>query len=486
MRKYGFDYLVDKTQLLMEMPRPTTIMKPVSDNFNSLYEKLIQDEINRGNDSIGTRQLIVWRFIMSTLNDFLIERGAGYVDSDGEPLTSKELSNIFGKGTSHKATKIAVLNMVKKYKDLANDSEVMEFLRDPANMEEFKSHAGFAGDDTTSHNRAAKIKELQDITGMGLEDNEKLKAKLKDKIIQMNRMMAGRKASHTKRGLEYSPKRELENPEITAAKDIIDSINSAIKEDELLGGEFSQTALNDLNYLRDMYQKTIDGGQGTTFNEFREFIEKLKTMKGMTPDRIDAFDAVLSEVEDLEADASDQPDPESLGLTSRKRDVEEFEGYDPDVIDKVLTTPKEKELFKKWLDNHVKWRKIKNAKLEVRLQKQMDNKGLDKFIGDRPEMDNDTTFMNPAIMQLINTLRKHEKELETTEDEAKIKRIETKISKIKKQIESIRKGLNNEDEESGVMDYMTEQINSDSYINNIGEFKDRGFKKVANYSRWVC
>lgn len=56
-----------------------------------------------------------------------------------------------------------------------------------------------------------------------------------------------------------------------------------------------------------------------------------------------------------------------------------------------------------------------------------------------------------------------------------------KINALKKYINK----MSDEDEE-GVMGYMTEQITKDSHINIIGEYKDRGFKKSKNYARWVC
>jgi hypothetical protein len=493
MNKFDFNYLLKRNELIGEMARTTTIFNPISVDFNTLYEKLIKDEIDRGNTSIGTRQLIVWRFIMSTLNDFLIERGKGYTKKEegvGKvPLTSKELSKKFGGGTSHGQTKAAVLEMVKAHKNVANDPEVRNFLNEPENMEEFKRNAGFSGDSSTSGARKGKINALKDVTGMGLDETESLTSTLHSKIVQMNRAMASRKAKSTRKGVEYVPKDsdnvEIENPDISSAMEIVYFIDAAIKEDEVTGGNFSKTALNDLKYLRNMYQATIDGGQGATIEEFITFVNKLKNMKGMSDDRIEALDAVLYEIESLESASGDQPSVSELANTPTQNKIE---GYDQDVINKILDTPELKTAFSKWLSNHRKWRETKNSKLEQRLEKKMADVGYDKFIAKRPDMEgNNETFVNPAIMQLINQIQKYEKELETTDDDLQINKLKGKIKNLQDKISEIRKNLNTteEDAEDGVMGYMSEQIWKDRRTNVIGEFKERGYKKFKNYNHWL-
>jgi hypothetical protein len=61
------------------------------------------------------------------------------------------------------------------------------------------------------------------------------------------------------------------------------------------------------------------------------------------------------------------------------------------------------------------------------------------------------------------------------------KALDTKISTFAKP-----KPKKPEDEEGGVMDYMTEQVFKDSFTGQHGEFKDRGFKKPVNYAHWLA
>ena len=43
-----------------------------------------------------------------------------------------------------------------------------------------------------------------------------------------------------------------------------------------------------------------------------------------------------------------------------------------------------------------------------------------------------------------------------------------------------------EQEEGGVMGYMTEQVSRDSYnVKKTGQYVDRGFKKPVNYAHWL-
>jgi hypothetical protein len=58
-----------------------------------------------------------------------------------------------------------------------------------------------------------------------------------------------------------------------------------------------------------------------------------------------------------------------------------------------------------------------------------------------------------------------------------------KIDAISKYLIKLKK--DNPEDEEGVMGYMTEQVNKDRHLNNIGEYRDRGFKKPINYAHWL-
>jgi hypothetical protein len=56
------------------------------------------------------------------------------------------------------------------------------------------------------------------------------------------------------------------------------------------------------------------------------------------------------------------------------------------------------------------------------------------------------------------------------------------MDRISERITTLKKNKLNE---SSVMDYFTEQVKKDKFTNNVGEFKDRGFKKPKNYHHWL-
>lgn len=58
-----------------------------------------------------------------------------------------------------------------------------------------------------------------------------------------------------------------------------------------------------------------------------------------------------------------------------------------------------------------------------------------------------------------------------------------KIDAMSKYLNKLKK--DSPEDEERVMGYMTEQVNKDRHLNNIGEYKDRGFKKPINYAHWL-
>jgi hypothetical protein len=105
--------------------------------------------------------------------------------------------------------------------------------------------------------------------------------------------------------------------------------------------------------------------------------------------------------------------------------------------------------------------------------------------------DDKEVFMNPQIQQYMVTIQNLEKQLETEQNEARREAIEARIEGIRKNIAFARKGgveepAPEEQEEGGVMGYMTEQVGRDSYgCKKNGKFVERGFKKPVNYAHWL-
>jgi hypothetical protein len=100
---------------------------------------------------------------------------------------------------------------------------------------------------------------------------------------------------------------------------------------------------------------------------------------------------------------------------------DKYDGYDEDVLFRVLDTPEKKKIFKDWYN--------------------ISRREIERIRGKQYSKNNSESY--------------------ETNDE------------------------NGNFQESRVLDYMSEQIKKDSHINQIGEYKDRGFKKQDKYSYWT-
>lgn len=152
----------------------------------------------------------------------------------------------------------------------------------------------------------------------------------------------------------------------------------------------------------------------------------------------------------------------------------EFPGYDQDILDKYLITPQDRKVFSNWYN----WYKIE---LERRIEK------LD---ADKERITYTSNSITPAELELLRAYVANMEKGKTDKDWV----LELQRDKEEKAAQSAKEYPTepvynpfddmSEDEESPVMGYMTEQIKKDKF-KPVGEFKDRGFKKVRNYNEWL-
>ena len=495
MRSFGFDYFVKRGELLTEMAPPTKVFLGVGPEFNNLFSKLIKDQHAQGVTDAGTRQVIVYRFILDTLNEF----GNLMTNEDGELMTSLEIAKSLEGKTNHGGVKAAAIRLVNQHAELARNPKVMEFLANPENIQRFKDYTGLGPNGkSTSNRRVGKENELVDVTGKGISDYEQSTSKVRDLIMMMNKVMGNRK----KRKLEQSGQLVPEtptgdyNPNVDYAYAIVDAIETILDSkneysQEVKSGEIeldelprevqvlvnSKTAESDLNYLKGMYEKTITDKTGSTPEEFQTFLGKLKGIKGMTPERASVFDLLLQEIEDLE----------SHELLNIETSESQYPGYDPDVVAKYLDSPDKQEAFDDWYRSHTQWRKAKNEKLEQLLI----NKMIDLQIKLNPKLqgaNNDEIFINPEIQQYMGSIQGYQKKLDSETDPKKEEFYQAKIEDLQKKIADVRQRKNQpqvpEEQEEDIMDTFVESLQS-NYYKPKGQFVERGFKKYPNYAQWL-
>jgi hypothetical protein len=489
MSKYGFDYFLQRTELISEMARSVSTFSGVSPALNNVYDKLMKYLAQKGVNQNGTRQLIACKWIISEINDATEQ----YTDEDGEPMDSSAIIRQLTGSGSPVAARDAAVKVASQNKELANDPKFTESLLDFGRFDTFQSYA-LAG-----NRRQGKENELQDVTGKGISDYEKSTSNVRDLVLTMNKLMGIRKRRKQEasgqevvqtQSADYNPNIDFAHGILDAIETLQDTRNEYLKE--IQSGEMyldelpskiqplisSKASQADLDYLKSMYTKMISDKTGTTPDEFNAFIQKLQGMKGMTPERSAVFSLLQQEISELNShELLDVPSSESG-----------YDGYDPEVVNKVLDTPEKKEAFNDWYSTHTQWRKAKNQKLEELYTRKM----IELSIQSNPKLagtrDNKEIFINPVIQQLMGTLQQWERRLEGEQNETNRAGIEKKIQAIQKHIAQIRQGQPSdpqEEQEENVMSYMTEQILRDVRTNQKGAMVDRGFKKPINYDHWM-
>lgn len=495
MRSFDFNYFVKRGEVLSEMARPASMFTSISPEFNQIYANLLKSQQTRGISDIATRQIIIWRFFIDSINDF----AEIYHNSEGELLTSLEITKQLTNKTDHDSILMALIKILKDNIQITKNPKFTQYISDPENLERFKNYAGFSVSKSNSSRRMGKDNELTDVTGQGIYEFEKTSSNARGLVLTMNKVMGNRKRKKlVDSGVEssggvpddYNPNIDYAHSIVDAIETIIDSKNEYIQE--VQSGEIeieelprdvqvlvnSKSADADLNYIKRMYETMISDNTGTTPEEFDAFLSKLKGMRGMTPERSKIFDLLSAEISNLD-------DHELINIPDSEK---KYKGYDTDVINKVLDTPEKKEAFDDWFRKNTSWRKAKNDKLE----QQLINKMITLQIKLNPKlrgMDNDEMFVNPAIQQYMASIQGYQKMLDAATDPEKEQKIIKKIEEIQAKILQIRGNTKNpplteEQEENFVMESFVESLNSTFYKPN-GKFVDRGFKKHSNYGQWL-
>lgn len=504
MSEFGFNYFLERSELLGEMARPTTLYNFVSPEFNSLYDGLVKAQAAAGVKDNGTRMMIVWRYIMDAMNTL----GELYVDDDGSPLSTKEIAKEYGNPTSLAGIKKTFLEFLKNHRDLANSPELREYVSNPENLTAFKRNAGFSSEladgdtegdlpsSTGSNRRKGADKNSRELTGTGILGNETLRSELRDIVLQLNKDMSVRKAKFTKTGQTHKPLTNdaTQNPNQAYAQAIVDAleelsydkqdITSRLQSRELFEDELDTDAQilakvpsAIVTALQTQYKDIVDQG-GITPDEFKSKIQKLQSKPGITP-TISNFLLLLADTVDTFTSMGDSP----------VEDAPKLGGYDADLIQKYASDPDTLAKLKKYIYNTEQIRIQQLRRLEDLYTKKL----IDAAIQNNPKLagaqDDNEVFVNPLIQQYMVTIQNLQKQLDIEQNESRRAAIEQKIEGIKKNITNARQGTPQEEpeeDEDSPMGYMTEQVKRDNYgCKKLGKFVDRGFKKPVNYAHWL-
>jgi DNA-binding XRE family transcriptional regulator len=352
--------------------------------------------------------------------------------------------------------------------DMSNDQKVEDFLR----LKKVISN---------SNRAVGRDKEYKEITGVDHDEHLEMNKSIGSLITQMNRIMGARKTSRNRLGVaskfNVDTEKETVDPNVQTAIDIsnvlgqISTLRSKMRDSGELDDNSEQSlfaAKDPSNNLKqtlkgvsdkafeasvglliNLIEQKIDAGSGQTMEGFVKLVNNIKQHPSTPPALGKLFDYILSQLQSSKVE----------DLYQSVEDVNKFEGYDEDVVKQVLQTPEQQQMFSDWLATHKRWRE----ELDRRLNERYEDK------------------LSAAMAQLKGTyVSPEEEKAKMAEFWAKRNKAEPKTQEFK-----IPERDTPPVKQESVLSYMEEQAAKDSKFGKpLGEFVDRGFKRVDKYSYW--
>lgn len=480
MSKYGFDYFSKKAQLLNEMARPASVFGKGSSPTQAYAKARTYMKQKYGIDS-GTLDRRIFGYLYQILPDELITPEEESAIGIGSKKSTADFKNAIT-SVVQRLLKSGELDQNQFAADLTNEERIDQYMQGVSGM-------------TTGSRAQGMENEVRSTTGIGANDFRQLIAATEPLRKEINKIMAGRKISRAKMGdaskynTVQAPDAKEQSPDMDFASKLLSTLEKFINlkheldstdydEDQLDEGSYiiSQIPIKELEKTYDMYENMLDSGTGTTEGDLEKLIGKLSA----NPKAPKAFIAFLT----LLKDQASQHESSSDTSVEDTR----YDGYDEDVIAKVLDSPEKRELFDRWYKLNNRWREQKNAELESRFIQQLinanffDKRGMD---ADGPKQ------MSPEILKLMAQKETFQNKLNQSleyGDDVAAQKYQKFINTIDKTIKHLQgENTQPEDEEdSGIMGYMTEQVSKDSHvIRKDAKFVDRGFKRPVNYWQWL-
>lgn len=552
MRNYGFDYLVEKVQVLNEMARFSPFWRNEFPDFENLYLQV--QEIMKGHPkappspTLGHRRL---EYVTKSLFNFLsaenlakigINKGVGFnqsvqdlairqltpeerIGSRKQRAYTPEYANFAPKdanGMPKNADNTQLQQdfmlrlMVKAYKDEALSPQFVKKLLNQKNIYDY------ADDNFTTKGYSSNF-----ASGMTAKKEKMFDMSMGEAYIIQNKarsiIQKLKKSKKLPKGITSSiyhadtnfvqPEPDVDNntpltifrntlKQLISYKQQITNLNK--DNDEEMRGVGLDTQEN-IEYERDLLKNTPQA----TFNEVLRNIEaRIESNQDITDEKIQKFiinvmgnagGVVLKYYKRNLKTSSYQNEAEMLLKKDRYQSVYDTldDGLLDDLVNEGIITDEESEILSSWRNILSKLKlsivsrsskddekadvaqsredrkMIRQGEYEKQNKKREDKKLKEK--GKKtPKIDISSEVSGLSVDELIDKIREMYDSDDT--DFEKIDAMEKYLKKLKK---------DNPEDEEGVMGYMTEQVNKDRHLNNIGEYKDRGFKKPINHAHWL-
>lgn len=500
MSYINFDYFVERGVLLTEMARPvslTGINNPPPELLNAYQKLRTYIKSHYGINNSSSIDLFAFRCIYYIIEKYLSRDEQSVWES--MPKQSSPVKNL----TLQYLNKV----MVTKPESV---SEVIEGITNPEKIEELRIRMM----QTVKHqNRSeGKDKQFSELTGMGRDEFRQLTFQLEPFIKKMNSLMRAKRTSITRVGdrSKFLQKTETENvnPNIQTATDIstILSEMSAFREKLRSSGDLdskeetsmwaSKDPSNQLklimkaipdkifeayigNLMITMEEK-IEGGTGQSITGFLKLVDAIKKQPNSPKAINQLFNLIVQRIQSNSVE----------DIYQSQEDTNQFEGYDSDVINKVLETPEQKSMFSEWLRARKAEREALDAELNRRYEDKISNL-VSQLKGDTPGVDTNTkpkSQKNPWKKKIDDTqikIQDAEERLQNA-DPAYANELKKSIARMNAELDMYYQQASDwQPVQESVFSYMEEQTYRDSKTNTKGKFVDKGYRKFDNYGKWI-
>jgi hypothetical protein len=546
MSEYGFDYFVSRRNVLVEMAAPDKSLEKIFANREDIKNKLLSIRANlnlkmkRGGftnsegevvpglpDNVRTNRVL--RYIVYMLlgmgedknvdfeddtniedfvkrnNEEIISKCADVLDIPSDenwrkyPYDDKSKIGI-DLSDPDKLYRAATIKLIMDNPNLILSQDFERKILDPTNIANFVKPNRTAMHSGYSINKA---RELESFHGKSIKDIHASQMDIKDIVTKVNRAMYAKSMRKYPKALDTiettSPDKHnnFMNNVLDILASLTDWIDIKSALDKIVGTNInldhvdSEDVIEKIGYFNN---QVLGGGLAATYMASLAFLPHDRTGNTLLDDLYEQFydlkddgislEDFKKEIDDIKSYTPEESHP-TLDLivndvmsqvpTEASQKSKEFAGFDEDVIQKFITTSEEKEAFKRyyvWLLKEMERNiEIKSAKLEKL-----------KHGDDMSSAEMSDFRKNYAIfMSKVGKTAKNKSDKELSKYGLSPEDLESGDMDVQHHAE-ISKPY--EQNESYVMNYMTEQVSKDRFKSH-GEFKDRGFKKPMNYAHWL-
>jgi hypothetical protein len=559
MRNYGFDYLVEKVQVLNEMARFSEFWRTNFPDFENFYLQ-VQNKMKKhpkapSGTTLGHKRIeYISRMLFDLLSteelaDIGIDKTKGF-DKNVYNAAIKELSPEERIGSSKirdytpeyakfapkwadasfKQQEFMLSLMVRAYGEKALSSEkFVNKVMDEANIDAYFNKNLFKGGSSSFAAGMINKKEKMLKMGMGevyeiqnkaksiinkLRSSKKLPKGLVTSIYHANSENIGGEQEKELKQDDTAPLQafidalELFLDWKNRVKGIVDTIENRKQQRKPIAYEdremyedltpfeknvLSKYEITEITKLMQLFTQRLESNQPVKIEKIYNIIDKLGHEKIREFVR-NEFDKLLSDYGEIIFSADED------------RYVTIYDALDDNLlkglIDEGIITDEESRLLAKWrkissslqqsivskssrddekadeAQSREDRRMIRQGEYEKQGKKwEADKKSKEKGVK-KPKIDITDEVAGLSVSQVEEKLREMKDDDVNPDDEyyAKIDAISKYLNKLKK---------DSPEDEEGVMGYMTEQVNKDRHLNNIGEYRDRGFKKPINHAHWL-